>query len=212
MNQEKINRVFKELLASLVQEAKEEDKYIPVGISNRHIHLSQEDFNILFGSDYKLDKIKDLSQPGQFAARETVTIVGPRGAIEKVRILGPVRKETQVEILVGDTFKLGVGSKIRMSGDLEGTPGITIVGPCGSVMIKKGVIVAKRHIHMLPSDAKRFNVSNNEIVKIKVDGERGGILKNVIVRVSETSALECHLDTEEANAFGLNSKSKISIV
>lgn len=213
MNQEKINRAFQELLGEFLKlRKKENDNTIPVGISNRHIHLSEEDFNILFGKDYELKKVKDLSQTGQFAAAETCTIVGPRGAIEKVRILGPLRKETQVEILMGDSFKLGVKGSLRMSGDLEGTNGVTIVGPQGSVQIKKGLIVAKRHIHMLPEDAKIFNVTNNQIVKIKLDGERGGILENVVVRVTNSSKLECHLDTEEANAFGLNSKSRITIL
>lgn len=188
------------------------DGAIPVGISNRHIHLSQADQDVLFGSGYEMTNIKDLSQPGQFACKETVTIVGPKGAIEKVRVLGPVRKETQVEILAADGFKLGVRGEVRMSGKLDGTQGCTVVGPKGSVQLSKGVIVAQRHIHMLPEDAESLGVYDGQIVDIKAEGDRGGILSNVAVRATSTSKLECHLDTEEANALGLNSKSVIKIV
>ncbi len=185
---------------------------IPVGVSNRHVHLSQADYNILFGENYQMTKVKDLSQPGQYACKETVTICGRKGAIEKVRFLGPVRSKTQVEILVGDTFKLGVASAVRMSGDLSGTPGITIIGPKGSVQTKEGVIVAQRHIHMLPKDAQRFGVHDGQIVSVKVDGLRGGTYDNVAIRANDASALEFHIDTEEANAMGLGNSSKITIV
>ena len=159
-----------------------------------------------------MTRIKDLSQPGQFACKETVTIAGPKGAIEKVRVLGPVRKDTQVEVLAADGFKLGVKGEVRMSGKLDGTQGCTIVGPKGSVQLSKGVIVAQRHIHMLPEDAAALGVHDGQIVDIKIEGVRGGILSNVAVRATTTSKLECHLDTEEANALGLNSKSVIRIV
>ncbi len=188
------------------------DGDIPVGISNRHIHLSQADQDVLFGPGYEMTRIKDLSQPGQFACKETVTIAGPKGAIEKVRVLGPVRKDTQVEVLAADGFKLGVKGEVRMSGKLDGTQGCTIVGPKGSVQLSKGVIVAQRHIHMLPEDAAALGVHDGQIVDIKIEGVRGGILSNVAVRATTTSKLECHLDTEEANALGLNSKSVIRIV
>ncbi|MCD8281493.1 phosphate propanoyltransferase, partial [Enterocloster citroniae] len=136
----------------------EKDDRIPVGISNRHVHLSREDLSDLFGAGYELTKMKDLSQPGQYACKETVTICGPKGAIEKVRILGPVRPRTQVEILSGDSFKLGIKAPARLSGDLDKTPGITIIGPRGSVQTKEGLMAAQRHIHMLPQDAARFGV------------------------------------------------------
>lgn len=156
--------------------------------------------------------MKDLSQPGQYACKETVTICGPKGAIEKVRILGPVRSRTQVEILAGDSFKLGIKSTARLSGDLDGTPGITIIGPKGSVQIKEGLMVAQRHIHMLPEDAARMGVHDGQVVSLEVDGIRGGILRNTIVRVTGQSGLECHIDTEEANALGLSSSSRVKIV
>lgn len=188
------------------------DDSIPVGISNRHVHLSKEDLETLFGKGYELTKLKDLSQPGQYAAKETVTICGPKGAIEKVRILGATREKTQIEILAGDCFKLGIKAEPRLSGKLDNTPGLTIIGSQGSVQTENGLIIAQRHIHMLPEDADKLNVKDGENVSIKIEGIRSGVLDNVIVRAVENSALECHLDMEEANAMGLNSKSKIKII
>ncbi|GAB6167898.1 phosphate propanoyltransferase [Clostridium carnis] len=185
---------------------------IPVGVSNRHIHLSQKDLNTLFGENYQLTKIKDLSQPGQYACKETLTICGPKSAIEKVRILGPTRSKTQVEVLAGDCFKLGVVSHPRLSGDLCRTPGITLIGKNGSVQIEEGLIVAQRHIHMTPEEARRFEVSDGDIVSIKFDDLRGGIYSNVAIRATDASKLECHIDTEEANAMNINSSSKIKII
>ncbi|MGX7012900.1 phosphate propanoyltransferase [Vagococcus silagei] len=185
---------------------------IPVGLSNRHVHLSDQAVAKLFGTGHRLTPMKDLSQPGQYACQECVTLCGPKGVIEKVRVLGPTRSETQVEILQGDTFKLGVKGTIRLSGDLTDTAGITLVGPKGSLELEKGVIVAQRHIHMLPQDAERFNVRNGEIVSIKISGIRGGTLDNVAIRVDEKAGLECHIDTEEGNAFGLTPKSTVEII
>lgn len=185
---------------------------IPVGISNRHIHLSEKDLEALFGKGYQLEKLKDLSQPGQYACKEVVTICGPKGAIEKVRILGPVRSKTQVEVLTGDCIKLGAATHVRLSGDLNGTPSLTLVGPKGSVQIEEGLVVAQRHIHMTPEDAKNLGVHDGEVVSIKFDNLRGGIYSNVAVRANDASKLECHLDIEEANAMGITSKSKITIV
>ena len=185
---------------------------IPLGISNRHIHLSQEDLEKLFGPGYQLTNTKDLVQPGQLACKETLTVCGPKGAIEKVRVLGPVRKQTQVEILVGDTFKLGVKGEVRMSGVLSGTPGVTLTGPKGSVQIPEGVMIAQRHIHMSCEDAARFGVTDGEIVDLECEGTRSGLLHDVVIRANNNSRLECHLDTEEANALGLTSKSNVRIV
>ncbi|WP_342434030.1 phosphate propanoyltransferase [Neobacillus sp. FSL H8-0543] len=193
-------------------EVKEDTYDIPVGVSNRHIHLSKEDLNHLFGEGYQMSKLKDLSQPGQYACKETVTICGPKGAIEKVRILGPVRSKTQVEILEGDFYKLGKVTEPRLSGDLQGTPGITLVGPKGSVQTKEGLIVAQRHIHMTPEDAKRFDVHDGQVVSIEIKGPRGGIYKNVAVRANDSSLLECHIDIEEANAMNVNSLTKIKLI
>lgn len=185
---------------------------IPVGISNRHIHLSRWHKEILFGQNYQLTKLKELSQLGQYACKETVIICGPKGSIEKVRVLGPERNKTQVEVSVGDCRKLGIAPNVRMSGDLNETSGITLVGPKGSLNLKEGVIVAQRHIHMNLKDANKFNLKNEELVSIEVDGLRGAILNNVSVRINKSFRLECHLDTEEANSLGINSKSTIKII
>lgn len=187
-------------------------KKIKIGISNRHLHLSQKDLETILGKGYVLKAIKDLKQPGQYACEETVTICGPKGALEKVRVLGPVRKETQVELLYGDCIKLGIKPTIRLSGQLDGTPGVTIIGKKGSIQLEKGAIVAKRHIHMLPHEAKQFGVNNGDIVKISFKGSRGFEMDEVIVRVSETSSLECHIDVEEANAMGISPNTEIEII
>ena len=183
-----------------------------VGVSGRHVHLSQEDLEALFGSGYELTPIKELSQPGQFAAKETVTLVGPKGVIERVRVLGPVRPSTQVEVLRGDTFKLGVPACVRMSGKLEGTPGVTLAGPHGTVCLPQGVIVAARHIHMTCDEAAKRGLHDGQVVSIAFGGERGGRLDNVVVRANNTSTLDCHIDTEEANAFGIKNGSVVEII
>lgn len=204
-----------DLLLEAIQDGKEVKpavNSIPVGISNRHVHISQADLDTLFGPGYQLTKAKDLSQPMQYACKEMLTICGPRGAIEKVRILGPVRRETQVEILQADCFKLGIAAPVKMSGDLQGTPGITLVGPKGSILLSQGVIIAQRHIHMTLDDASRLDVTDGELVSIQVDGLRGGTYANVAIRANNTSALECHLDTEEANAMNLTATSTITII
>ncbi|BDR67237.1 phosphate propanoyltransferase [Clostridium tetani] len=213
-NCEELLKLLLEVVKSqgLNTEVNKNSSEIPVGISNRHIHLSQRDLDILFGNGYDLVKIKDLSQPGQYACNETVTICGPKGAIEKVRILGPLRDKTQVEVLTGDCIKLGVVPHVRLSGDLKDTSKVTIVGPKGSVQIEEGLIVAQRHIHMTPEDAKNLGVHDGEIVSIKFENLRGGIYNNVAVRANNTSKLECHIDIEEANAMGITSKSKVTIV
>ena len=191
---------------------KNSDRFVPIGVSNRHIHLAKEDLEALFGKGHELTNIKDLSQPGQFAAKEMVTIVGPKGLIEKVRVLGPCRKETQVEIFMGDCFKLGVKPELRMSSDLEGTPGLTLIGPCGCVHIYKGVIVAKRHLHVNLDQARDLDLKDGQVISLKFEGPRGGILDNVIVRADEKAYLDCHIDTEEANAFGIKNGQKAKII
>lgn len=185
---------------------------IPIGISNRHIHLSRSDLDICFGESYELTPIKDLNQPGQYACKETMTICGPKGAIEKVRVLGPVREETQVEILAKDNFTLGINAPLRISGDISSSEGLTLIGPKGSVQLKEGTIIAKRHIHMTKDDAKKHGVDDGQIVSIQIAGERGGIYDNVIIRSNDNSATECHLDMEEANAFGITNDSKLRII
>ena len=171
-----------------------------VGVSNRHIHLSQQDLEILFGAGYQLTRKKDLSQPGQFAAEETLDLEGPKGKIPKVRILGPIRKETQVEISVSDSIKLGLNPPVRDSGDLSGTPGISLVSPKGFVEIRKGVIVAKRHLHLDPKTAETMGLRDKDTVTVKLNSGRPLELEDVLVRVSEKYAPDLHIDVDEANA------------
>jgi propanediol utilization protein len=177
-----------------------------VNLSNRHIHLSREDLDFLFGPGYELTKTKDLIQPSQFASAETVSIKGPKGGFDGVRILGPVRKETQCEILASDVFKMGVpGCPIRESGYLDGSFPFEIIGPKGSLKKQRGLIIAMRHIHFDIEAAKRFDVTDKKLVSLKVGGERGAIFLNVVCRVSSIYALECHLDFDEGNAVGIAS-------
>ena len=177
---------------------------VPVGVSNRHIHLTQEHVEILFVKGYALTPLKDLSQPGQYACKELLTIIGPSlRPIENVRVLGPVRKKTQVEISRTDSFTLKVKPPVRESGDTAGSAGLTIVGPKGVVTIEEGCIIAKRHIHMSPAEAKQAGVRDGEYVSVKAENERGTVLDQVKIRVDESFTLEMHIDTDEANACAL---------
>lgn len=186
---------------------------VTINLSNRHIHVSKEDLAALFGAGHQLTKTKDLIQPGQFACAETVTIKGPKGSFEGVRILGPERRETQCEILASDQFKLGVPNcPVRESGQLDGSASFEIVGPAGTVKKDKGLIIAKRHIHFSPADAERFGVADKQIVSLKAGGERGAIFLNVVCRVHPTYALECHLDFDEGNAVGIGNGTPGEIV
>ncbi|SOC09382.1 phosphate propanoyltransferase [Rhodobacter maris] len=185
---------------------------VPVGVSNRHIHLSRPDMDILFGPGASLTRMKAMKQPGQYAAEETVILRGPKGEIGKVRVLGPLRKETQIEVSVADGFVLGIKPPMRMSGKLEGSAGLTVVGPKGAVVKDAGVIVALRHIHMAPADASRLGLKNGDTVDVDVTGPRGGIMRNVAIRSDEVSATEMHIDVEEANAFGLKNDALVRIL
>ena len=169
--------------------------------SARHVHVSQKDLEVLFGEGYELTPVKDLSQPGQYACEERVTIVGSKKELGRVSILGPVRPETQVELSATDCRSIGVGIAVRESGVIDGTPGCKIVGPKGEIEIDKGVIVAKRHIHMTTADAEKFGVSDKEIVSVKAESDgRSLIFSDVVVRVSDSYALAMHIDTDESNA------------
>lgn len=187
-------------------------KTLPIALSNRHIHLSKEDLEILFGQDYELKKFKDLSQPGQYACEEKVDALGPKGEIKGIRVLGPVRNQTQIEISVSDAFKLGVKPEIRNSGEIDETPGIKLIGPKGETKIDKGTIVAARHIHMNTEDAKRLEVKDKDRVKIKVNGPRGLTFDEVLVRVSDDYALEMHVDVEEGNACGVKNCDLVELI
>ncbi|NLM13365.1 MAG: phosphate propanoyltransferase [Epulopiscium sp.] len=200
--------IIEKVIREQLEESKENsgiqsDLAIPIGVSARHVHLSKEDLEILFGKGYELHPKKEL-MGGQYAAQECVTVVGVNlRVIENVRILGPVRSKTQVELAKTDAIKLGVNAPIRESGDVKGSASVTLVGPKGAIFLKEGCIIAKRHIHMNPYDAKRLGVKDNDIVKVRIEGERQGILENVQVRVDDSFRLEMHIDTDEANAMGI---------
>lgn len=198
--QEIASLVIKQLQGS---KAVESEERIPIGVSARHVHLCREHIDILFGKGYQLNKKKEL-MGGQYAAMECVTLVGTKlRAIENVRILGPERKATQVEVAKTDAIRLGVNPPIRESGKTEGSAPIALVGPKGAVYLEEGCIVAKRHIHMSPEDAKRFGVTNGQSVDIRFDSERGGTFEDVLIRVDDSFTLEMHIDTDEANGLGV---------
>lgn len=215
LQQDTIERVIRQILGEMNQQTTpggaQDPFLVPVGVSNRHIHLSRADMEILFGPGAELHRMKAMKQPGQYAAEETVTLKGPKGSLSKVRVLGPVRAETQIEISVADGFTLGLRAPLRMSGQLDGTPGLEIIGPQGSVQKQHGVIVALRHIHMTPATAARLGLRNGQEVDVEITGARGGILHHVAVRAAEASALEMHIDVEEANALGLKNDDLVRI-
>lgn len=190
------------LLDSVLSEVMEKlkENFIEIEASGRHIHLSQEDLEKLFGKNYELTKVKELSQPGQYACKERVTIVGPKGSIKNVVVLGPVRGDTQVEVSLTDARVLGIDAPVKLSGDIENTPGITIETPLATVKKEKGIIVAKRHIHVEEKDKEKFNVEDGDIVKVKVFSKRPVIFDDVVVRVNKNFKTYMHIDYDEANA------------
>ena len=208
-----------ELITRLVMESlnKQEEKsgkgyMVPIGVSARHIHLTQSDLEVLFGPGYQLTKKKEL-MGGQFASNELVTIVGLKlRAIENVRILGPCRSKSQVEISATDAMKLGVKAPLRESGDIAGSAPIALVGPKGALYLKEGCIVAARHIHMSPADAQAAGVHDGDFVSVKADNERGTIFNHVKIRVDESFTLEMHIDTDEANAAKIATGDTVRII
>ncbi len=182
---------------------------IPVGVSVRHVHLSRADCDALFGAGYELTVRRPVTQPGQYVCRETVDVVGPKGEIQRVAIINPLRKETQVEVARTDAIALGVSAPLRESGQLAGTPGVTLRGPKGTVTIERGVILAHRHVHMHPDDARRFGVDDKAMIRVRVGGDREMVFGDVLVRVSDQYALDMHVDTDEANAASLSNDSVV---
>lgn len=205
-----IQLVTREVVQVLQQQAG--GPVLPVALSNRHIHLSQAHLEALFGPGYTLTRLKDLSQPGQFAAKETVRLIGPKGILEDVRILGPARGTSQVELALADGYRLGIQPPVRASGDLTGTPGCYVAGPNGVVELTTGVICALRHIHMSPEDGWRFGVQDQEMVQVRTQGVRALIFDQVLVRVHSDFCLEMHLDLEEGNAAGLKNGDLVEIL
>ncbi len=186
---------------------------VPVGISARHAHVSREDLDILFGVGYELTHFKDLSQPGQYACDEKITLETSSGkVIEGIRILGPTRPSTQVEISKSDAIRLKLDVPVRSSGDIAGSAGGKLIGPNGSVEINEGIIISDRHIHMSLEDGKNFGVTDRQIVKVEIGGIKGGLMYNVLCRVHESFALDFHIDTDDACAFGLGNKDEVTII
>ena len=212
----KIAEMVKKVLADMEGGANAsagQDGLVPVGVSNRHIHLTKADLAVLFGEGYELTPLKDLSQPGQFACKETLTLVGPSlRPIENVRVLGPLRGKSQVEISATDSYVLKVKPPVRESGNVVGSAGVTIVGPKGVVQLKEGCIIANRHIHMSPSDAASFRVKDGDTVTVDVEGKRRTRWYDVQVRVSPDFRLEMHVDTDDANAAGIGNGIKVKVV
>lgn len=202
-----VDRVLKECSNAPV-----DNSSVPVGISNRHIHLSAADVETLFGKGYELTPFKDLSQPGQYACKEQLTIIGPSlRAIEGVRVLGPVRKASQVEISRTDSYVLKVKPPVRESGDIKGSAPITIVGPKGTVTLPEGCIIANRHIHMSTEEGKAFGLNDGDSVTVDMFGERRTTFYDVQVRVHKDFRLEMHIDTDDANAAGVGNGFKAKI-
>lgn len=184
---------------------------VKVGVSARHVHVTKEDLDILFGENYELTKKLDLSQPGQYACNEQVTLKGPKGSIERVRILGPERGKTQVEISKTDSFTLGINPPVRNSGDLEGAALITIIGPKGEIT-KNAAIIATRHVHATKLDAQKYGFLDKEYVQIVVKGQKPGILQNVYVRIDDNFSYEVHLDTDDANSFLIKNGDEVELI
>lgn len=177
-------------------------KTVKLGLSSKHIHITKEDCDTLFGVGYELNRFKWMGQPGQFATVEKVDIIGPKGTLKGVRIIGPVRPECQLEISISDTYKLGIDAIVKDSGDIEGTPGFTIVGPKGEVVKEKGAIVAARHVHLSTEEGREYGLSDGELASVLIPGKRSIILNNCTVRVGDSHKKEMHIDVEEGNAAG----------
>ena len=220
-DQQLVQRITKLVMASLQEQndkARQSESHsglglVTIGVSARHVHLCRAHVDILFGKDYAL-KQKKMLMGGQYACEECVTIVGLKlRAIENVRILGPERKATQVEVSQTDAIKLGIDPPVRDSGDIKGSTPIAIVGPKGAIFLDEGCMIARRHIHMSPEDALHFGVNDRQVVSVELRTERGGLLRDVLVRVDPTFTLEMHVDTDEANAMGIlcNDKARIRL-
>lgn len=202
-----------EIIALAVQaELQKQFRQVPVGISMRHVHLNRIDFNRLFGSTYELTPKKMLSQPGQYAAEECVDVIGPRGVLPHVRILGPLRSATQIELAQTDCRTIGISAPVRASGDLAGTPGVILRGPMGEITLEQGVIVADRHIHLSLAQARDFGLKDKDRVSVKIEGIKPGIMSHVLIRSSDVSEMDFHIDTDDGNAFQLQQGQMVTIL
>lgn len=210
MTEEQIVQLIAREVVARIQSGARGRKLLPVNVSARHIHLSEAHVTALFGAP--LTKMKDLMQPGQFASHQTVKVIGPKGEFPRVRVLGPARGDTQLEVSLTDGRALGLDVPVRLSGDIEGTPGVTLEGPAGRVTLAKGVIVAQRHIHLGTADAQRFGVKHGQKVRIRTASGRPLTFDDVVVRVSDRFVAEMHVDTDEANAAGIQDGDLVEIL
>lgn len=209
--------ITREQLAAIVSEAvrselRKRSRQVPVGISVRHIHLSRQDVDRLFGRNYQLTPKKQLSQPGQYACEECLDVIGPKGELKKVRILGPERKATQIELTQTDCRNIGITAPVRSSGDTAGTPGITLRGPLGQITVPEGVIIADRHLHLSDAEAAAFGLKNGDRIQIRIDGIKPGILGNVLVRSGSGHSMDLHIDTDDGNAFLLSQGQRVTVL
>lgn len=209
--------ITREQLAALVAQAVQaqlrlRSRQVPVGVSMRHIHLSRREVDALFGRTYQLTPLRPLSQPGQFACQECLDVIGPKGVLHKVRILGPERPAAQVELAQTDCRAIGVQAPVRPSGNVEGTPGVLLQGPRGVLQLSRGVIIADRHLHMSTAQAAAFGLSDGDTVRVRIDGGKPGILDGVLVRAGDKYELDLHLDTDDANAFQLKQGQLVTVL
>lgn len=209
--------ITQEQLVSLVTQAVQaqlrlQGRQVPVGISMRHIHLSRREVDALFGRTYQLTPLRPLSQPGQFACQECLDVIGPKGVLHKVRILGPERPQAQVELAQTDCRTIGIKAPVRASGNVEGTPGVLLQGPRGVLSLSQGVIIADRHLHMSTAQAAAFHLKDGDTVRIQIDGGKPGILDGVLVRAGDRYELDLHLDTDDANAFQLKQGQLVTVL
>ena len=185
---------------------------VVIGISNKHLHLSDADLAALFGAGHKLTLKKELKQPGQYAAEELVDVVGPKGTLKGIRVLGPTRKESQVELAMTDARVIGLSLPVRESGVLDGSPGVKLIGPAGEVNLAKGAIIALRHIHLSPAQAREAGVKDKDWVTVKTFGTRPVIFEEVLIRSGDAHTNEMHVDTDEGNAAGLKNDDTVEII
>ncbi len=209
ITQEQLTAIVAEAVRAELQKC---SRQVPVGISVRHIHLSRADVDRLFGRNYQLTPKKQLSQPGQYACEECLDVIGPKGELNKVRILGPERKATQIELAQTDCRNIGITAPVRSSGNTAGTPGITLRGPLGEITVPEGVIIADRHLHMSEGEAAAFGLKDGDHVRIQVDGVKPGVLGSVLVRAGNGHSLDLHIDTDDGNAFLLRQGQLVTVL
>lgn len=201
------------LAVEVAKRMKRSQLAVPAGVSVKHCHLTREHFKILFGASAEPKRVKDIKQPGFFAAEEMIDVQGPKGVLKKIRLVAPYRDHTQIEIAVSDAMAIGLKPPVRESGDVKNSAGATLIGPAGQIEIKEGVIIAQRHLHFSPSEARNLGIASGEVVRVRAgaNGGRSTVFEDVVVRVSDKYSLEFHVDTDEANAAGIKTGDAVHI-